>query len=474
NTGTGDVGNAVEAIDYAVAHGAHVINLSWGTTGESIALKEAIQRAIKRDVVVVCSAGNNGQDLDATSYYPASFGLKDLIVVSASDNRDQPASWSNWGTRSVTLAAPGTNILTTQRGGGYWNVSGTSAAAPIVSGIAGLLRTMRPHGSVAVIAKAITDSARHTVSLAGKVSSGGVADAAGAVAKVRVSNSQSIPFQTPGYGSGGNGRGGSFSTTPPRTTTGAPGANLPNLDEARSTQPQEPKAKAPIQSNLPCADCDPLGGGTGAGNHPLNDPNFGTARGLPPNDTGEPGVDLGSRNFNWSVPVLNLPGRAGLDLNLSLSYNSLVWTRDGSFIKFNADLGTPAPGFRLGLPTLQQRFLDSQDSSYTQLDASNPDVLIVRTTNGTQFKFEPVALNNEYRCTEIKDRNGNYISATYNSTTGHLLTIADTLGRVVTFLYNGDNNLEAIRQTWAGVAHNWATFSYGQVWVAPAFGGGLQ
>jgi subtilisin family serine protease len=77
NTGTGDVGNAVEAIDYAVAHGAQVINLSWGTTGESIALKEAIERALKRDVVVVCSSGNSGQDLDATPYYPASFGLKD-------------------------------------------------------------------------------------------------------------------------------------------------------------------------------------------------------------------------------------------------------------------------------------------------------------------------------------------------------------------------------------------------------------
>ncbi|HEU4930612.1 MAG TPA: S8 family peptidase, partial [Pyrinomonadaceae bacterium] len=132
NTGTGDVANAVEAIDYAVAHGAQVINLSWGTTGESIALKEAIERAIKRHVVVVCSAGNSGQDLDGTPYYPASFGLKDLIAVGASDNRDQLASWSNWGRRKVTVAAPGTNILTTQRGGGYWNVTGTSAAAPIV------------------------------------------------------------------------------------------------------------------------------------------------------------------------------------------------------------------------------------------------------------------------------------------------------------------------------------------------------
>jgi len=503
NTGTGDVADAVEAIDYAVAHGAHVINLSWGTYGESVALRDAIERAIKRNVVVVCSAGNGGRDLAITPYYPASFDIKNLLSVAASDNSDQLASWSNWGARSVALAAPGTNILTTQKGSGYWNVTGTSAAAPVVTGIAGLLRTARPYGPVTIIAKAITDSVRQTASLAGKVSSGGIADAGGALARLRGSNNQSIPFQTPGLGSGGTGPGGSFSTTPPTPTTGAPGPNLPNLDEARRTQPQQPKAQAPIQSNLPCADCDPLGGGTGSGNHPSNDPNFGTARGLPINDTGEPGVDLGSRNFNWSLPLLSLPGRAGLDLNLSLSYNSLVWTRDGSYMKFNADLGTPAPGFRLGLPTLQQRFLnsqtntwayimvtpsggrvelrqvgssnnyESQDSSYTRLDASNPEVLLVRTTNGTLFKFQPVTINSEYRCTEIKDRNGNYISATYDSNNGHLLTITDTLGRVVTFVYDGDANLQAIRQTWAGATHDWATFSYGQVLVSPAFGGGL-
>src|SRR6185437_2322792 len=131
----------------------------------------------------------------------------------------------------------------------------------------------------------------------------------------------------------------------PPATTGAPGANLPNLDEARRTQSQQPQATTPIQSNLPCADCDPQGGGGGGGYHPTSDPNFSTVRGLPINDTGEPGVDLGSRNFNWSVPILSLPGRAGLDLNLTLSYNSLVWTREGSYMKFNADLGTPAPGF---------------------------------------------------------------------------------------------------------------------------------
>jgi YD repeat-containing protein len=266
----------------------------------------------------------------------------------------------------------------------------------------------------------------------------------------------------------------------------------------------QPKAKQPIQSKLVCADCDPQGGGGGGGYYPSGDPNFSTARERPINETGAPGVDLGSRNFNWSLPLVNLPGRAGLDVDLALFYNSPVWTRDGSYIKYNAHLGSPASGFRVGLPTLQQRFLDSlsatygymmvtpsggrvemrqvggtniyesQDGSYTQLDVSNANAPLVRTADGTQLTFTPVTINSEYRCTQIKDRNGNYISATYNTTNGHLLTITDTLGRVITFVYNANNNLEAIRQTWAGVAHDWATFSYGEIYVAPNFGGGLM
>jgi subtilisin family serine protease len=105
--------------------------------------------------------------------------LKDLVVVGASDDRDQLASWSNWGARKVTVAAPGTNILTTQRGGGYWSVTGTSAAAPVVSGIAGLLKTVSPAANAGNVTRAISKSARQNVSLSGKVSSGGVADAAG-------------------------------------------------------------------------------------------------------------------------------------------------------------------------------------------------------------------------------------------------------------------------------------------------------
>ncbi len=500
-TGTGDTANAVEAIDYAVAHGAHVINISWGTSGESVALKEAIERALRRGVVVVCSAGNNGQDLEQTPYYPASFNIRDLIAVASSDNADQLASWSNWGRRRVSVAAPGVNILTTQMGGGYWLATGSSASAPLVSGVAGLIKLTRPWVSARDVAKAISDGARQVASLSGKVSSGGVVSASGALENLRGSP-HPYPFPRPRYGSGGTGPGGSFNTTPPPQTTGAPGPNLPNLDQLRNAEPQAPRAREPIQSNLMCADCDPQSGGGGGSYYPPNDPNFSTSRERPPNETGQPGVDLGSRNFNWSLPLVSLAGRAGLDLNLTLFYNSLVWTKDGSYIKYNADLGSPAPGFRLGLPTLQQQFYNSQtgiwaymmvtssggrvelrqvgsssiyeaqDGSYTQLDVSNPSP-VVKTSDGTQLKFTPVTINNEFRCVEIKDRNGNYISATYNTNNGHLQTIVDTLGRSVSFVYDGTNNLQAISQTWAGVTHNWATFNYGEVLVAPNFGGGL-
>src|SRR5829696_2171332 len=85
NTGTGDVADAVEAIDYAVDHGAQVLNCSWGTDEESLALKDAIERAGTRGVVVVSSAGNSGRDIESAPYYPSSFGLSNQISVAATD-----------------------------------------------------------------------------------------------------------------------------------------------------------------------------------------------------------------------------------------------------------------------------------------------------------------------------------------------------------------------------------------------------
>ena len=285
---------------------------------------------------------------------------------------------------------------------------------------------------------------------------------------------------------------------PPATKKGAPQPNLPNLGDSRKKR-KTSNAKAgsssleaakfstssgPDQSNLICADCDP-GGGGGAGG---TDPYFSTARTRPINEIGASEVTLGSRNFNWGMPVVMLPGRAGLDLSISLFYNSLVWTKQGNAIQYNADHGTPAPGFQLGLPRLQAQHYnwdhsthaymlitpsggrvemkqvgssntyESADGSFTQLTFSG-SVPVVRTTDGTQYVFG-TQVSAEWRCTQIKDRNGNYISATYDTSNGHILTVTDTLARTINFNYDGDNNLETITQSWAGATHEWVRFYY--------------
>ncbi|MGI8733744.1 MAG: S8 family peptidase, partial [Pyrinomonadaceae bacterium] len=393
STGTGDIADAVEAIDYAASHGAHVINISWGTNGESLILKDTIERAIRRGVIVVCSAGNSGQNLDSMPYYPASFAIPDLIAVASSDNFDQLPAWSNWGRQRVTMAAPGVNVVTTQLGGSYWLVSGTSASAPLVSGVAGLLKTMRPWVNSRQIERALGDGARKVASLSGKVAAGGVVNAAGALQALPGSPGHPPWIPTPGYGSGGTGPGGSFSVTPPPFVTRIPGTNLPNLDQVRNSTPQQPQPRQPIQSNLMCADCDPLDGGGGGSYYPAGDPDFSVARERPEDEIGNPGVngvDLGSRNFNWSLPLLSLPGRAGMDLNLTLYYNSLVWTKDGSYIKFNADKGNPAVGFRLGFPRLQRRYTNSS-SGYSYM---------LITSSGSRVELRQVGTSNIYESTD--------------------------------------------------------------------------
>src|ERR1044071_1315812 len=86
------------------------------------------------------------------------------------------------------------------------------------------------------------------------------------------------------------------------------------------------------------------------------DPDFSTVRTQPQNRRGQQGVDPGSQNYNWRLPLVGLPGRAGLDLGLTLVYNSLVWVKDGTTMRFNAYRGFPGPGFQLGLPTIQQKY----------------------------------------------------------------------------------------------------------------------
>jgi YD repeat-containing protein len=226
---------------------------------------------------------------------------------------------------------------------------------------------------------------------------------------------------------------------------------------------------------------------------------FAMARLDPRNRTGTGGEDLLSNNFNWNLPLVGLNGR-GLDLGLTLSYNSLVWTRAGNYMNFDLDQGSIAPGFRLGFPTIEGPYwnpevsgnfyllvtpsggrvelrqlgnsivYESKDSTYLQLTDNLNGTMTLRATDGSQLNYN--AVGGGIRCNRITDRNGNYITATYKSW-GELETVTDTLGRVLTFIYDGNDNIQSITQTWAGQTepHEWATFGWGTASIGNNFPG---
>lgn len=175
--GDGDTENAVTAIYYAVNHGARVINASWGGSDFSQALRDAIRYAGNRGVVFVTAAGNESVNNDTTPSYPANDRIANQISVAAIDRLGRLADYSNYGARTVDLAAPGTDILSTVPGG-YDTYSGTSMAAPFVSGVVALLVGLHPEYSSTQLVSRIVKSTTPVASLVGKTVSGGMLSAA--------------------------------------------------------------------------------------------------------------------------------------------------------------------------------------------------------------------------------------------------------------------------------------------------------
>jgi len=130
--GSGYLSDVIEGLDWAIAHGMQVVNMSLGTSADVLSFREAVQRVNSAGIVQVAAAGNSGGSV----IYPAAY--PEVIAVSATDNTDTIASWSSRGPE-VDLAAPGVSIYSTYKGQTYKTLSGTSMAAPHVAGAAALV-----------------------------------------------------------------------------------------------------------------------------------------------------------------------------------------------------------------------------------------------------------------------------------------------------------------------------------------------
>ena len=287
-----------------------------------------------------------------------------------------------------------------------------------------------------------------------------------------------------------------------KLTQGPPGLNLPDLNEARRMNTGVPKISLPVSAASastvePSATAPPL----------MQLDNWAMDLIKPSNRVGTSSEDLLSRNFNWATPIVSIPGRAGMDLNLGLSLNSLVWTKSGTNIYFNLAQGFPSPGFRLGLPELGPLFYNTETATESRIvimpsgrmyefrlnPAYSPEVvyeemgstymLLTLKTNpfnsldktwtllppdGSAYKFRIIA--NNPKCVEAKDRNGNFISVSYNGLE-QISNMIDTTGRGVTFTYDGSNRLTSITQNWSSGAHTYATFAYENVTIQTFFPG---
>ncbi|MEX0992434.1 MAG: S8 family peptidase [Solirubrobacterales bacterium] len=185
SNGEGNTADAASAIDYAVDHGARVINASWGGPAFSQTLYSSVKRAADRGVLFVAAAGNEGENADYSPDYPAAFDLPNVISVAASDRTDTILPYSNYGSQVVDLAAPGDDIYSTvpedTDPAGYTSFSGTSMAAPAVAGTAALYLSHFSGSTTDQARSAILNSADRLPSMAGKTATGGRLDAASAV-----------------------------------------------------------------------------------------------------------------------------------------------------------------------------------------------------------------------------------------------------------------------------------------------------
>ncbi len=180
----GTAASAIKAVDYITdlkrRHNLNIVatNNSWGGGGFSQALQDAIERANAANILFIAAAGNGGTDgvgdnNDSAANYPSNYPNANVISVAAITNTGNLSSFSNYGSTTVDLGAPGSGIWSTTAYNTYSSYNGTSMATPHVTGAAALYAAKNSGATAAAIKAAILNSVVLTPSLNGKTATGG-------------------------------------------------------------------------------------------------------------------------------------------------------------------------------------------------------------------------------------------------------------------------------------------------------------
>ncbi len=218
SNGSGSTANAIKAVNYATSlkragRNITLTNNSWGGPSYSSAMASAIADASSAGILFVAAAGNTGSNNDASPQYPANYTSPNIISVASIDSSTALSSFSNYGEQTVHIAAPGSSIASTMINSGYVYMSGTSMAAPQVSGVV-LLAQARCSGTLpmTLLRSAVVNTGTVLAPLAGKVSSASMVNGAEAIriaAQLCAPTPTPTPTQTP-------------TPAPPATSTSTP------------------------------------------------------------------------------------------------------------------------------------------------------------------------------------------------------------------------------------------------------------
>ena len=182
-SGQTNLNSTIKALKYAVDQNVDIINYSGGGPEASAAEKAILVEAEKKGILIIAAAGNEKSNIDLkkNAYYPASYGLSNIITVGAHDEFNQVIASSNFGSKTVDIAAPGFRIKSAIPGNGAGLMTGTSQATAFVTGVAALIKSNYPQLNYQQVRNIILSSSRKITKLKGKILGGGKLDAARAL-----------------------------------------------------------------------------------------------------------------------------------------------------------------------------------------------------------------------------------------------------------------------------------------------------